>query len=78
MNMNNLGIKALAAGFLIVLIGVLLLSGLSGLEHAAAPNLIGMASVIGGGIVVIFGIDRLVKESDAKEASAKEEDADSD
>ena len=73
--MNRLGIGALTAGFLIVLIGVLLLSGLSGLPHAAATNLTGMASVVGGAIVVIYGIDQLVKEDDAKENAEKDADS---
>lgn len=66
--MNRLGIGAIAGGFLIVAIGVSLLSGLAGV-FSAATNLIGMASVLGGGAVVIYGIDQLVKEDKESEDS---------
>ena len=65
--MNRLGIGAIGGGFLIVAIGVSLLSGLAGV-FSAATNLIGMASVLGGGAVVIYGIDQLVKEDKEKES----------
>ena len=63
--MNRVGIGAIAGGFLIVAIGVSLLSGLAGV-FSAATNLIGMASVLGGGAVVIYGIDQLVKDDKEK------------
>lgn len=66
--MNRLGIGAIAGGFLIVAIGVSLLSGIAGV-FSAATNLIGMASVLGGGAVVIYGIDQLVKEDKESEDS---------
>lgn len=66
--MNRLGIGAIGGGFLIVAIGVSLLSGLAGV-FSAATNLIGMASVLGGGAVVIYGIDQLVKEDKENEDS---------
>lgn len=69
--MNRVGIGAIAGGFLIVAIGVSLLSGLAGV-FSAATNLIGMASVLGGGAVVIYGIDQLVKE-DGKEKESEGE-----
>ena len=68
--MNRVGIGAIAGGFLIVAIGVSLLSGLAGV-FSAATNLIGMASVLGGGAVVIYGIDQLVKDDKEKESEGE-------
>lgn len=69
--MNRLAIGALAGGFLLVAIGVSLLSGLAGL-FSAASNLTGMALVLGGGAVVIYGIDQLVKDDDGKKEESEE------